>query len=261
MEQSPDEVIVVDYGCPDNAADWVEANYPSVKTLRVIDDEGLCVSRARNLGAAQASSPLLCFLDADIKTIGGWLEWVKENAQQDSFYRTAVNHEDGKRKRGSWGSFFCWRRHFDTVEGYDEVFRSWGGEDDDLYSRLLYVGVKAAEYPVHYIDPIAHDDALRSEFYEIKERAVFERVGHCYLQAKCQLILMRQAQKIFNLPIEERQRLMKEVTGKVIEWSKDTSKPMPYIQFTVGEVLSNMDSFRVVKKQMITLTLEALPSP
>jgi glycosyltransferase involved in cell wall biosynthesis len=65
--QNPDEIIVVDYGCPDGTGDWVEANFPVVKVVRIDDDPGFCVSRARNRGAAKSACDLICFIDADIK--------------------------------------------------------------------------------------------------------------------------------------------------------------------------------------------------
>jgi hypothetical protein len=51
VAQSPAEIVVVDYACPEQTGDWVEARYGSVKVLRVSDDPGFCVSRARNIGA------------------------------------------------------------------------------------------------------------------------------------------------------------------------------------------------------------------
>ena len=46
-----DEVLVVDYGCPDGTGDWVERHCPGARVLRVTDDPGFCLPRARNLGA------------------------------------------------------------------------------------------------------------------------------------------------------------------------------------------------------------------
>ncbi|MBM4221050.1 MAG: hypothetical protein FJ170_03775, partial [Gammaproteobacteria bacterium] len=46
------ETIVVDYDCPDNSGDWVAANFPAVRVVRVKDQPIFVASRARNLGAA-----------------------------------------------------------------------------------------------------------------------------------------------------------------------------------------------------------------
>jgi glycosyltransferase involved in cell wall biosynthesis len=57
----PAEVIVVDDGSTDSTADIVQT-FPSVEFVR---QPPLGVSAARNLGAARATQPFLCFLDAD----------------------------------------------------------------------------------------------------------------------------------------------------------------------------------------------------
>ena len=43
-------MIVVDYGCPDGTEAWVKQNFPEVKVVKVEDDPGFSISRARNLG-------------------------------------------------------------------------------------------------------------------------------------------------------------------------------------------------------------------
>ena len=60
VEQSPDEIVVVDYGCPDGVGDWVADNYPDIAVVRVNDDPGFCVARARNRGGAE------CKVDLDL---------------------------------------------------------------------------------------------------------------------------------------------------------------------------------------------------
>jgi len=47
--QAPDEIVVVDYGCPQNSGDWVEAHFPGVKVVRTTDDPGFCLPRALDL--------------------------------------------------------------------------------------------------------------------------------------------------------------------------------------------------------------------
>src|SRR5215467_11575077 len=66
------EAIVVDYGCPQGTRSWVRERFPGVKVVEVDDDPGFCVARARNLGAAAASAPRLCFVDADVRLREGF---------------------------------------------------------------------------------------------------------------------------------------------------------------------------------------------
>lgn len=56
LEQDPDEMVFVEYGCPQNAGNWVAEHHPGIKVIYVNDDPGLCVSRARNMGARDTKS-------------------------------------------------------------------------------------------------------------------------------------------------------------------------------------------------------------
>jgi hypothetical protein len=48
VAQSPAEIVVVDYGCPQRTGDWVEEQLSPVKVVRVNDDPGFCVSRPQH---------------------------------------------------------------------------------------------------------------------------------------------------------------------------------------------------------------------
>ena len=81
------ECIVVDYGCPDGAAAWVEAEFPSVRVVRVIGVEGFNVSHARNVGAQSASAPWLGFFDADVLLAPDFFRQVLPQIAPGHFYR------------------------------------------------------------------------------------------------------------------------------------------------------------------------------
>lgn len=66
------EVIVVDDASSDGTRDAVERRFPEVRVLSL--DQGVGPARARNLGAREAQSDLLLFLDADGAVAPGWLE-------------------------------------------------------------------------------------------------------------------------------------------------------------------------------------------
>ena len=57
--------IVVDYGCPDGSGHWVEANFPQVQVVRASAVIWFNICKARNLGARHATTPWICFMDAD----------------------------------------------------------------------------------------------------------------------------------------------------------------------------------------------------
>lgn len=178
----PDEVIVVDYGCPDGSGAWVEEHFPGVKVVPVTDDPYFCLSRARNQGAAIAKSEWICFIDADILIDPEWVRWMRESLEDACFYRAEL--VAGERDRNAWGTCICPRSAFKAVAGYDEVIRGWGGEDDDFYLRLQSLGLRQHEFPAKFATGIPHGDEERTAFHENKDRFVQQDVNRCYMEVK-----------------------------------------------------------------------------
>jgi glycosyltransferase involved in cell wall biosynthesis len=179
---APDEIVVVDYGCPDESGNWVEENFPGVRVVRVNDDPYFCLARARNEGAAVVDSEWLCFVDADMLVDPGWGGWMRESLQNGCFYR--VEEVEGERDRNAWGTCICPRSAFLTVGGYDEVIRGWGGEDDELYFRLRSAGLVEDVFPEKYSRGIPHSDEERTAFHENRDRFLQQDINRCYMEIK-----------------------------------------------------------------------------
>jgi len=64
------EIIMVDDGSTDGTADWVEANFPTVKVIR---QQNRGVSAARNVGVIHARADLVAFCDSDDLMLPGRL--------------------------------------------------------------------------------------------------------------------------------------------------------------------------------------------
>jgi hypothetical protein len=86
-----------------------------------------------------------------------------------------------------WGTFACSAEDFAAIGGFDEAFRGWGGEDDDLYMRLEDNGCRPSPFPAALIEAIQHQDAERVTHYDIKDRWVHHRVNVVYIAAKADL--------------------------------------------------------------------------
>lgn len=198
--QPETEAIVVDYGCPQGTRVWVGANLPAVRIVNVDDDPGFCVARGRNLGAAAASAARLCFVDADVRVLEGFSAWAREHALPRHYYRAQPASED------VWGTCICTAGDFSSAGGYDEAFRGWGGEDDDLYLRLEDAGCSPSSFPAALLEPISHEDGERLVQYEIKDKRTHNRVSQVYVAAK------RHLAKLLSRPLslEERTRLFAE---------------------------------------------------
>ena len=182
--------------------------------VRVDDDPGFCAARARNLGAKRARSTWICFIDADIKIKPGWMDWMNSHLDDRFHYRCATR--DGVRDKETWGTCLCPRKAFERVGGYDEIFRGWGGEDDDLYTRLSLSGVPETRYPADFIEPIRHDDESRLKFYDVKDRDMHHCINQFYSEAKLQIMSIQG--KVAQPPLKTRRELMEYVTTNFTSW-------------------------------------------
>lgn len=203
VAEGPDEIVVVDYGCPQGTGDWVEANWPQVTVVRVDDDPGFCVARARNLGAAVVESEWICFIDADIFVAAGWVTWMREHLNGGCFYRAApVN---GVREPEIWGTVIVQQGAWREIGGYDEFFFAWGGEDADLYDRLAQSGRIEHDYPNGYVGVIHHSDEERFAYSKFKSKRDNRSFHNFYRYAK--YVWMTVAGVAGDLPVEQKKRL------------------------------------------------------
>jgi len=182
MAGNPNELIVVDYNCPDHTADWVQLNHPRAEVIRVHGEDGFSLSKARNIGAQASKSDWLCFIDADIKIDSEWIAWMNINLTPGCFYLSDT--VGGTEKKDVTGTFVCPRNEFLEIGGYDENFHGWGGEDIDLYYRLSKISeLKTVRYPSRFVTPIPHDDTERVKFSP-GTPSVDSLINALYLDAK-----------------------------------------------------------------------------
>lgn len=251
LAELPMEVVVVDYGCPQRAGDWVEENYPAVTVVRVEDDPGFCAAQARNLGALKTTAPWLCFIDTDVKVAPGWVQWMAKSLDAGCFYR--AGKVDGVRVKDTWGTALCSRKSFIQLGGYDEAFKGWGGEDDDLYERLKMAGYAESEYPARFVDAIRHDDSERTLFYDIKEKELHHFVNRFYLESK--LDLMKIIGK--ELPLTQRLAMMQKIKSEIMAWNFDKSSANPGFTTTFSIPAWLPEPFTMVKNYTISLSMQA----
>lgn len=260
LAQGADEVIVVDYDCPDGSGDWVERHHPGVQVVRVDAAPSFCAARARNMGAAVARSEWLVFIDGDIRTHAGWVDWMREFLEPGNFYRAA----SGQRGRDPEleGTSICRRADFDAVGGYDEVFDAWGGEDTDLYGRLERHGLRTSFYPISFVDAIRHGDEERSGWGGLGSKRERWVLLACYIEAKSEFA-MRLAQST-DLAYEHRRRLMDRTREAVKQWfDQGATRPLSirYVLDTGATKLRAPNPFSLEKELALTLRLQRRPDP
>jgi glycosyltransferase involved in cell wall biosynthesis len=179
ISQGADEVIVVDYDCPQGTAEWVEAHHQGVKVVRATDPLGFCLSRARNIGTAAAKAKWICIVDADGLLRPGWLAWLDANLSDESYSFIG----DQSRQPESAGVLVARRSDILLAGGYDEAIRGWGPDDLDLRSRLRALGLRWVGFPNELIGVISNGDEIRDRGAALSHRNMKFR-AKLYLRAK-----------------------------------------------------------------------------
>lgn len=203
IAQQADELIVVDYNCPDGTGDWVEKTFPKIRCVRSDDKGPFSASKARNLGAANATGDWLCFVDADIILAPSFLSFVRSLLAPGRYFRPPP-------ASGLWNPIVCRRIAWAGIGGFDEVIADWGGEDDDFFRRLELRG--AMSFWLHEASAveIPYDKSLRSRFHTL-DHSVSQRVNLLYVQMKLDLMRLMSD----DLDLQTRETLYREASRAV----------------------------------------------
>jgi glycosyltransferase involved in cell wall biosynthesis len=212
VAQSCNEVIVVDFSCPQGTGDFVSAAFPSVRVVSVEGQNHFSNWRARNAGAAVATSNVLIFVDADTLLAPGAIEWAATNLPPRT-YGFFDSQTSRKFNRGGprvaanqlKGFQIVPRAAFLRVGGYDEVLEGYAaGADTDLEQRLSMIGLRRRRLDSGMVESIIqHDASSRTQHHAQPIRSSYA-AGLLYRAAKRTLLRMnRQAE----LPIGLRRRL------------------------------------------------------
>jgi GT2 family glycosyltransferase len=206
--------IVVDYSCPDGAGDWVVANHPGVRVIRVPNQGVFNASAARNVGARHADATWICFVDSDVVLGADFSKVVAPSLTPGGYYRAFSSD------RGLGGTFVCSRADFEKVGGYDEMYRCWGEEDNDLYDALQFVGLEARALPESLVSHLAHGDEERTRHYPVADRVLGHAINRVYRILKWDVA--RVGRELLN---EEMRRALYEKASEVVAESIQTGRP------------------------------------
>lgn len=206
----PYEIIVVDVKSPDGLADWMIQNYPKIKMQR-LDKDGFNVAEARNYGAKIAKGDYLFFVDADVHLNEGLFDWLKEFISKGDY---AVRHRDNAYDGiHEQGTVLVAKDDFHRIEGFDEVFAGYGGEDHDFYEKLERAGCKKIGFPKIFASSIDHSDEERTYYYSIKNKNLQSIINRIYRSIKH--VLLSRKLGVFELDIKIRKKLWTEINQQV----------------------------------------------
>lgn len=178
LEMTPFDVLVVDYGCPDKSGDWACHQGPRVAAVNVTTYDAEAAehvepryfNRAKALQAgltvlAERKVKRVLIMDADARILSP----VNFTGDDDEirFVRPAPGRRD------LTGLLAASLERVLRVGGPNDKMEGWGVDDIDLRLRLyLRERVKVTFFGDATFEAIAHDDAIRVEHYEEKNRAV-----------------------------------------------------------------------------------------
>ena len=171
------EIIIVDWSSEIPVRDTITA-HEKIKVIEVPKQTRWILSHAFNLGVCFVSTTEMLKLDADIIISTQFLR--RHKLSTDIFYH------------GSWktaktfdqihinGQLYCYTNDFWKVNGYNEGITSYGWDDDDLYERLIKLGVCEE---LMKSDDLFHLHTPNKKRVESQSEFVNEKINHEILVA------------------------------------------------------------------------------
>jgi len=214
IEQPCNEVIVVDYSCPQGTSAFVSTHFPSVRLVSVPGQEHFSNWKGRNAGAAVATSDVLVFVDADTVLADGAIEWLLANIPPRTFgsFDSETSRRfnpDGPRVAANQlkGFQVVPTVAFRRASGYDEVLEGYAaGADTDLEQRLAMMGLRRRPLDACIIQSVAQHDAASRTQNHAQPIATSYAAGLLYRAAK--RTLLRLSRRV-ELPLPTRRNLYK----------------------------------------------------
>ena len=222
MRQDETSVVVVDYSCPDGTGDFVQSRFPRAQIVRVPDRPVFNLAAARNAGARVVQNPYMIFCDADTIISPSFVALISQHLTSTNFltFQASAGNSLG-------GSCVVATRDFRKVQGFDEIFAGYGGEDLDFYWRLRRIGVmRLMCEPTEAIRSIEHGPQLRTAFYQTKD------VHKSFLQARAYRLVkevMLGLVFVGELPVEERRKIWADVAAAIADDKFEIKVKLPGI--------------------------------
>ncbi len=168
------EFVVLNYNSSDDLHEWITTDPEMVKHIesglvrygKTTDPEFFYMSHAKNMVHRMATGDVVCNLDADNFLGEGFAEFLQRNFLDDLDIVINPSHRVSKYfppdDRGFFGRVAISRDNFLKLNGYDESFSGWGGEDEDFMQRAKGLGLKHKRIDdIKYLSIIRHTNEER----------------------------------------------------------------------------------------------------
>lgn len=180
LVQRDSEVIVVDYSCPDHAGDWLEANRPQVRVIRVPGRDEFNVAEIRNIGERAARGEWIISCDGDIELASFFAIVIREKLSPGIFMIPDS-------RNNGLGGFAVVSKADSLAHPWDEEFAGqfgYGMVDVDRNLVLYEAGLVPTRFPSRWLKHHDHEDSLRTAHHKEKDKHVATSRGGVYLARK-----------------------------------------------------------------------------
>jgi glycosyltransferase involved in cell wall biosynthesis len=224
LAQPDSEVIVVDYDCPDDTAGVCAREFPATRVVKVEDAPRFVTARARNIGAAEARGEWIAFFDADMVMAPDFVQRLGPALDVHGTFHRFVPVD--LQTNSACGSCVVRREDYLAVDGYDEVMHGYGGEDQDLYFRLEFFGLKAQRMSFDMLaEIIQHPDRERIRFGHYETVLRHQQVNDVYYLVKHSLL---RHLGVNGLSEPQRQTLYRLIREVVDDASRTPESPIHF---------------------------------
>lgn len=141
------EFVILDYNSSDGLGEWMKENMGAwignglVAYYRTQDREDFDRAHSRNMAFRLSKGDIICNIDADNFTGRDFAAYLKREFSDNSNMFLCAGDVHGKDANSNvLGRISMLRRDFILTEGFDELMRNYGFEDQDLINRLERAG-------------------------------------------------------------------------------------------------------------------------
>lgn len=169
------QVVVVDWSNRRPLVDLCAID-PRIHVVRVEEEQRWILSYAYNIGITHASESNILKCDADCIPASDITTHIPGEAH---FFAGYWKSGAAVKKPSVNGQCIFTKTQFSAVNGYSELIRTYGRDDEDFYDRLILAGSERREIPVPQLDFIEHtsEERISNQFAPSTTMSVGDVIG------------------------------------------------------------------------------------